>query len=149
MGLATRWLWLCLLRKGHQSTRPKLTTSPYQSPRLRASRPHPETVRKGCSSPASSWTFQPTMARLQERLRLDPGSAMGSDWIMMVVLDISAHLEYGKPEGILRRFALDPPPRPCTGMAPQDLPRQEPRSQIWRGRWTPPWTPPSRSASTR
>jgi len=47
--------------------------------------------------------FHPTLARFFERLQLEPGSVSESEWIMMAVLNIGAVLEYGRPEGIIRK----------------------------------------------
>lgn len=45
--------------------------------------------------------FQPTLARLLERLSID--GAEEREWIMMAVSNVGALLEYGKATGILRR----------------------------------------------
>ena len=45
--------------------------------------------------------FQPTLARLVERLEIE--GAEEREWIMMAVVNLSAVLEYGKPSGVLKR----------------------------------------------
>ncbi|KAL1742791.1 hypothetical protein HDZ31DRAFT_42469 [Schizophyllum fasciatum] len=45
--------------------------------------------------------FQPSLARLLERLAID--GAEEREWIMMAVSNIGALLEYGKPTGLLRK----------------------------------------------
>jgi protein SMG6 len=48
--------------------------------------------------------FQPTLARLLERLEID--GAEEREWIMMAVINLCAVLEYGKPLGVLRRAGV-------------------------------------------
>ncbi|KAI9463378.1 hypothetical protein F5148DRAFT_1313175 [Russula earlei] len=51
--------------------------------------------------------FSSTLARLLERLRIEEPE--GRDWAMMAAINIAALLEYGRPQGILRRTgALGP-----------------------------------------
>ncbi|TFK72533.1 hypothetical protein BDN72DRAFT_894698 [Pluteus cervinus] len=45
--------------------------------------------------------FQPTLARLVERLELD--GAEEREWVMMAVINIASILEYGKPTGVIKR----------------------------------------------
>ncbi|KAL1728623.1 hypothetical protein EV714DRAFT_285553 [Schizophyllum commune] len=45
--------------------------------------------------------FQPSLARLLERLTID--GAEEREWIMMAISNIGALLEYGKPTGLLRK----------------------------------------------
>lgn len=45
--------------------------------------------------------FSATLARLLERLRIDEPE--GREWAMMAVVNIGAHLDYGRPRGFLRR----------------------------------------------
>ncbi|KAF9533398.1 hypothetical protein CPB83DRAFT_472504 [Crepidotus variabilis] len=52
--------------------------------------------------------FDPTLARLMERLTLSSSSLSSNDleerdWIMMAVINIGAILEYGRPTGVVRR----------------------------------------------
>lgn len=46
--------------------------------------------------------FQPTLARFIERLEIE--GAEDREWIMMGVTNISSILEYGKPNGVLRKL---------------------------------------------
>jgi hypothetical protein len=45
--------------------------------------------------------FSPTLARLLERLSIEEPEAQ--EWIMMAAVNIGALLEYGRPQGVLRR----------------------------------------------
>lgn len=47
-------------------------------------------------------SFQPTMARLVERLEIE--GAEDREWIMMAVVNIGSILEYGKTTGVLKRL---------------------------------------------
>src|SRR6266540_1844652 len=46
--------------------------------------------------------FQPTLARFVERLEIE--GVEEREWIMMAVINITSVLEYGKPNGVLRRL---------------------------------------------
>ncbi|KAF8911941.1 hypothetical protein CPB84DRAFT_1812127 [Gymnopilus junonius] len=46
--------------------------------------------------------FQPTLARFIERLEIE--GAEEREWIMMAVINVSSVLEYGRPNGLLRRI---------------------------------------------
>ncbi|KAG8894285.1 hypothetical protein FRC00_009188, partial [Tulasnella sp. 408] len=47
--------------------------------------------------------FHPTVARLKERIQLNPEEVTEAEWTMMAVLNISAILDYGRGEGVLRK----------------------------------------------
>ncbi|KAI9455599.1 hypothetical protein BJY52DRAFT_638264 [Lactarius psammicola] len=48
--------------------------------------------------------FSPTLARLIERLRIEEPE--GREWAMMAAVNIGALLEYGRPQGFLRRSGV-------------------------------------------
>lgn len=48
--------------------------------------------------------FEPSIARFKERLQLYASEVSEVDWTMMAVLNVCALLEYGRPEGVLRRI---------------------------------------------
>ncbi|KAG8931073.1 hypothetical protein FRC01_001890 [Tulasnella sp. 417] len=47
--------------------------------------------------------FHPTVARLKERIQLNPEEVTEAEWTMFAVLNISAILDYGRGEGVLRK----------------------------------------------
>ncbi|KAG8982928.1 hypothetical protein FRB90_006455, partial [Tulasnella sp. 427] len=47
--------------------------------------------------------FHPTVARLKERVQLNPEEVTEPEWTMMAVLNIAAVLDYGRGEGVLRK----------------------------------------------
>ncbi|KDR73471.1 hypothetical protein GALMADRAFT_71996 [Galerina marginata CBS 339.88] len=46
--------------------------------------------------------FQPTLARFIERLEIE--GAEEREWIMMAIINVSSVLEYGRPNGVLRKI---------------------------------------------
>ncbi|KIO34730.1 hypothetical protein M407DRAFT_63790 [Tulasnella calospora MUT 4182] len=47
--------------------------------------------------------FYPTVARLRERIQLNPEEVTEAEWTMMAMLNISAIMDYGRGEGVLRK----------------------------------------------
>ncbi|KAG8897986.1 hypothetical protein FRB99_007736 [Tulasnella sp. 403] len=47
--------------------------------------------------------FPSNVARFMERIQLNPTEVGENEWIMMAMLNIGAILEYGRPEGVLRK----------------------------------------------